>query len=58
MVRPAGVKLIAEHQQDGSGKERRRYQNGESGLHAMGMNAELGVFQSSGGCEAKLARYP
>jgi hypothetical protein len=40
------MKLVAEHQQDGGRKERRRYQNGESCLHVVNVNPELGIFQS------------
>ena len=40
------MKLVAEHQQDGGRKEHRRYQNGESCLHVVNVNPELGVFQS------------
>jgi hypothetical protein len=40
------MKLVAEHQQDGGRKERRRYQNGESALHVVNVNPELGLFQS------------
>jgi hypothetical protein len=46
IMRSARMKLVAEHQQDGGRKEYRRYQNGESRLHIVSVNPELGVFQS------------